>query len=250
MKLRAWFGVAVLLLVIGSACTANGPLVRGSTSHSASAASPTPVPSQQPSPPEAPSPIPGAIFVACQMIPSAASAPLVITLTPNRDHILLDSLRDPANPGTICTLGGGTFRIITATEIGYVTTSSSNDPINDTSTIGRISLTDLHHPVIVAKVQGDVMDVAWSPDGSSVAYLLYTANPGLGSGAANQLWLKIGDAQPRALTRLIPLFGRGGSISDQTIVRFSHDGNYVLMVDTFVNGPTPASLEQVHFQVR
>jgi hypothetical protein len=191
-----------------------------------------------------------ALLVACQGIPSAASAPLLITWSPNRDHIYYESLHDPVNPGLICTLGGGTFRIISPTDIGYVTSSSSNDPLNGTSTIGRVSLTDLHHPVVVAKVQGDVLDVAWSPDGSSVAYLLYASAPGMGSGSANQLWLKTGDAEPRALTPLIPLFGRGGSISDETIVRFSHDGKYLLMVDTFVNGLTPASLDMAHFQIR
>jgi hypothetical protein len=128
MERRAWLSVAVLVLVIGSACTAKGPLVRGTASPSAFSASPTPTPSRQPSPSAAPSPVP-ALLVACQGIPSAASAPLLITWSPNRDHIYYESLHDPVNPGLICTLGGGTFRIISPTDIGYVTNSSSNDPI-------------------------------------------------------------------------------------------------------------------------
>jgi hypothetical protein len=172
-----------------------------------------------------------------------------MTWTPNRDHIVLDSLHDPANPGDLCTLSGGNFRFISATDIGYVTNSSSTDPIDGSSTIGRVNLAD-RRPHVVTTMQGDVMDFAWSPDGSNVAYLLYTAAPGLGSGDANQLWLKEGDSAPRPLTPLIPLFGRGGSISDEIMVRFSHDGKYLLMVDTYVDGPTPASLDQVHFQVR
>lgn len=181
---------------------------------------------------------------------SASSEPLVIEWTPNHDRLELDSLRDPVNPGTMCWLQGGAFRFISATEIGYATSSSSYDPINSTSTLGRIDLADIHHPLAVATVLGYVLDFAWSPDGSSVAYLAYTSAPGLGSGAANQLWLKTGDAQPRALTPLIPLFGRGGSISDETIVRFSPDGKYLVMVDTYVDGPAPASPDQAHFQVR
>jgi hypothetical protein len=181
---------------------------------------------------------------------SADSEPLVIEWTPNHDRLVLDSVHDPVNPGTMCWLQGGAFRFISATEVGYATSSSSNDPINGTSTIGRIDLADVHHPVAVATVQGAILDFAWSPDGGSLAYLLYTSAPGLGSGAANQLWLKTGDAPARPLTPLIPLFGRGGSISDETIVRFSPDGKYLVMVDTYVDGPTPASPDQAHFQVR
>ena len=144
--------------------------------------------------------------------------------------------------------GVAQFRFISRTEIGYFTSSSMNNP-DATAVIWRTSLTDLK-PVAVATVQGRIMDLAWTPDGSSVAFLLYTFAPGLGSGDANQLWLKTGDAAPRALTPLIPLFGRGGSISDQILVRFSSDGKYLLMVDTYVDNPPPASAEQAHFQVR
>ena len=87
------------------------------------------------------------------------------------------------------------------------------------------------------------MDVAWSPDGSSVAYLMYGA-------AGNQLWLKTGEASPKALTPPIPLFGRGVFLDDEVLVRFSPDGKYVLMVDTFVAGVAPVSPDQAYFQVR
>jgi hypothetical protein len=174
---------------------------------------------------------------------------MVITSSPNEAKVSLRSFHDPAHPTTLCALSGGGFRFISNTEIGYATRSSPNDPITGTSTIGRMSLTDLK-PVVVTVVQGDVMDFAWSPDGASVAYLLYTAAPGLGSGEANQLWLKSGNDPPRTLTPLIPLFGRDGSMSDQISVRFSNDGKYLSMVDTYDYYPTPASADQAHFQVR
>lgn len=168
----------------------------------------------------------------------------------DRQQVVLDTFRDPTHPTTLCGITGGyDFRFISGSEIGYVTNSSSNDPIRGTSVIARMNLTDLK-PVPVVAVQGDVMDVAWSPDGSSVAYLLYTDAPGLGSGSANQLWLKVGTAAPRALTPPIPLFGRDGSLDDQILVRFSPDGKYLLMVDTYVAGAAPASPDQAIIQVR
>ena len=133
-------------------------------------------------------------------------------------------------------------------DIGFVTNPSSNDPIHSTSTIWRANLFN-HMRVALAEVQGMVMDVAWSPDESSVAYLVYTDAPGMVSGSAHQLWLKAGKAPARALTPLIPLFGRGGSLDDQTIVRFSHDGKYLLMVDTYVAGGPPATPDQAIVQV-
>src|SRR5258708_2191883 len=253
---RAWPGIAILILVFASACTANGPLVRPSASPSATA-SPTVTPSgaeptlePSASPIAEPTPVPqtGA-SITCTATPTTASNPLVLVSNPNHDQILLNSLHDPAHATTLCTLSGAGFRFISGTEMSFATSSSSNDPINGTTTIGRLSVTGLM-PVVDAVVQGEVMDFAWSPDGASMAYLLYTAAPGLGSGDANQLWLKSGADQPHPLTPLIPLFGRGGAISDPIYVRFSPDGKYLLMVDTYVDGPTPASADYAHFQVR
>jgi hypothetical protein len=253
MERPGWLGIAIVLVAVGSACSAQGPLVRDANSPSPTpstvALSPQPSPSSEPPTPSAePTPVP--LSLSCSTTPSAASEPLVIGATPARQQLVLESLHDPAHPTTLCTIDGAyNVRFISGTEIGYVTNSSLNNPIEGTSAIMRMSLTDLK-PVAVASVQGEVMDLAWSPDGSSVAYLVYTYAPGLGSGDANQLWQKTGNAPPRALTPLIPLFGRGGSISDQILVRFSPDGKYLLMVDTYVDGPAPVSPDQAHFQVR
>jgi hypothetical protein len=165
--------------------------------------------------------------------------------------IQIDSFADPAHPVVMCELTGAASNVkfISATEIGFTYNPSMNDPISNTSWIERMSLSN-GRAVKVTSFQGDALDIAWSPDGASVAYLAYTYAPGLGSGDANQLWLKAGAADPKALTPLIPLFGRGGSISDQTIVRFSHDGKYLLMVDTFVSGLAPPGADQAIVQVR
>src|SRR5258708_40241837 len=96
-------------------------------------------------------------------------------------------------------------------------------------------------PVVDAVVQGEVMDSAWSPDGASMAYLLYTAAPGLGSGDANQLWLKSGADQPHPLTPLIPLFGRGGFGSRQIRLPLLAHRNAPLIVYPPAVGPAPAS---------
>ena len=252
MARHAWLGVAMVLLFVGSACTANGPLVRAAVSPSPP--QPTVTPSQEaspspqtPSPSPEPSPVP--LSISCSTTPSAVSEPLVLTWAPGPLQVLLDSFHDPAHPTTLCTLAGAyNVRFISGTEIGYVTLSLNN-LTEGTSVISRMNLADLK-PVFVVAVQGYVMDLAWSPDGSSVAYLVQVNAPGLGSGSANQLWLKAGDAEPRAITPLMPLFGRGGSTSDETIVLFSRDGKYLLMVDTFVDGPAPASPDLAHFQVR
>jgi hypothetical protein len=88
-----------------------------------------------------------------------------------------------------------------------------------------MSLKD-RRPVSVAKFKGEAADFAWSPDGTNFSYLA-------GSGA-HRLWLKIGTAAPRAVTPSIPIDGREGFGSDEILVRFSHSGKYLLMVDTVV----------------
>jgi hypothetical protein len=68
-------------------------------------------------------------------------------------------------------------------------------------------------------------------------------------GNANQVWLRTGNARPRALTPPITFGGRGGSIDDRILVSFSPDGRYVLVVDTALAGAAPASPDQASVQV-
>src|SRR5260370_25059919 len=222
-------GTATLLLGFAPPSSANGPLVRASASPSVTAsprvtpsgAEPTLEPSASPGAEPTPVPQTGA-SITCSAIPTTASNPLVLVSNPKHDQVLLNSLHDPAHATTLCTLSGAGFKFISCTEMCFATSSSSNDPINGTTTIGRLSVTGLM-PVVDAVVQGEVMDFAWSPDGASMAYLLYTASPGLGSGYANQLWLTPGPDQPPPLTPLIPLCGRGGSVYEHDYVPLPPD---------------------------
>jgi hypothetical protein len=163
-------------------------------------------------------------------------------------HTLIDSFANPAKPVTLCSLSAeaGSPKFISATDIGYAISNATPDTVGTVSEIQRMSLID-QRPLTVATVPGQVMDVAWSPDGSSVAYLADISSPDGSTG--NQLWLKKGSAPAKALTPLIPQFGRDVSVDDETIVRFSPDGQYVAMIDTYVAGPVPALAKLAAFQV-
>lgn len=163
-------------------------------------------------------------------------------------YTLIDSFANPTKPVTLCSLSAnaGSPKFISDTEISYAISNATPETIGTLSVIQRMSLVD-KRPLTITTVPGDVMDLAWSPDGSNVAYLAYTNFPDGSNG--NQLWLKKGNAPTQMVTPLIPLFGRDGSVNDQTIVRFSPDGKYLLMVDTFVTGAAPVLEKLAAFQV-
>jgi hypothetical protein len=236
MDRRARFGFAILVLLAGSACSNGVGQAQPSLTPTSAVASTT---ATAASPSPAPDPV-----VSCSATPISAAEPLLLASTPGSDKVLLEGLADPAHPTTYCTLSGAEFRILSPSDIGYVTTSSPNDPIHGTSVIGRINLRDLK-PVALFTMLGEVLDLAWSLQGSRFAYLLYTND---GTGDVNQLWLSSQGDPPRLATQ-IPLNGRGGSLDDETIARFSADGQYLLMVDTFVAGAAPASASQAVMQV-
>jgi hypothetical protein len=237
MDRRARFGFAILVLLAGSACSNGVDQAQASLTPTSAVASTTPA-AASPSP--APDPV-----VSCSATPIFADEPLLLASTPGSDKVLLEGLADPAHPTTYCTLSGAEFRIFSPSEIGYVTTSSPNDPIHGTSVIGRINLGDLK-PVALFSMRGEVLDLAWSLQGSRFAYLVSSDDPA--TGAVNVVWLSSQGDPPRIAAQ-IPLYGRGGSLDDETIVRFSADGQYLFMVDTFVAGAAPASASQAVMQV-
>jgi len=80
-------------------------------------------------------------------------------------HTLIDSFANPAKPVTLCTLRpeAGSPKFISPAEIGYATANATSDPNVNVTTIQRLSLSPGSKPTTVATVQGNVMDVAWSP---------------------------------------------------------------------------------------
>lgn len=220
------------LLSLVCACGSPGPIAQGTSTPSPAYVSPSPA---IPSPTQSPS-------------PAASPEPLVIVPSPDGKHTLIESFADPVHPVTLFSLNlnARIVKFISATEIGYTTNTSRESPSGGVTTIWRMSLKDMR-PVSVARLLGDALDVTWSPDGTNVAFIAYPVVPG--DLSVNWLWLKVGNAGPRALTPLIAFGGRGVSFgTDEVIVRFSQDGRFLLMVDTFFAGTRLA--EQAHFQVR
>ena len=175
--------------------------------------------------------------VSCTSIPSAADEPLVLAASPN--GTLIESFANPTRPVTLCSLSdnASNVKFISRTEIGYATSSLPDSPSEGVTTIWRMRLQDKKQ-VSVATLQGGVSDIEWSPDGSNLAIL------------ADRLWLKVGTAVPRALTPVFEGVGREGTSFDEFIVRFSHDGKYLVMVNTGVYGQAPKSAAQAMLQVR
>ena len=175
--------------------------------------------------------------LSCTSIPVAANEPLVLVQSPK--GTLIESFANPMHPVTLCSISSNASNVkfISRTEIGYAITSNPDSPYDGVTTLQRMSLKD-KKPIGVATLQGYVADIEWSPDGSSVAIL------------ASQLWLKVGSAAPRALTAPFEGGGREGTSFDESIVRFSHDGKYLVMVNTGVYGQAPKSAAQAMLQVR
>ena len=139
-------------------------------------------------------------------------------------------------------VGTRVARFLSATEIGYTVNSKPDSPTEGETDIYRLKVRS-GQPVRVATVQGDVVALAWSPDGSSMAFIAYTS----ASGENHRLWLTSRDSAPRTITPLIPVNAREFVSTDQIAVAFSPDGQYLLMVDTTVrpasSEPTTATLQ-------
>jgi hypothetical protein len=210
---------AIALLSIACACASPG--ATGQATPTSSSATLSPAASPAASPEASPSP--------------EAAATLVITPSPDGKHTLVESFADPARPVTLysLSLNARIVKFISPTEIGYTINSKPDSPVDGVTTIKRMNLTDMK-PITVATLLGDALDVTWSPDGTNVAFIIaYPTVPGYLT--LNRPWLKVGSASPRALTPLMEFGGREGVPgSDQVIVRFSPDGKYLLMVDTFL----------------
>jgi len=192
----------------------------------------------------APSPATAAGSPSAIASPTPTPSPLVIVRSADGYSISVEDLTDPSHPKTVDSFPVGTrvARFISATEIGYTVNSKPDSPTEGETDIYRLKLPS-GQPVRVATVQGDVVALAWNPDGSSMAFIAYTG----ASGENHRLWLTSRDSEPRTITPLIPVNAREFVSTDQIAVAFSPDGQYLLMVDTTVrpasSEPTTATLQ-------
>jgi len=149
---------------------------------------------------------------------------------PDRRDVVLCDARDTAHPRSLQALvGSSNQRFLGRDLIGYVALKGggpSSTPDQFTSVVTTLNLTT-GQTAELASTPGTALAAGWSADGSTVAYFTDT-------GGVHHYWLKRGGAAPVAFSTNAPVAGRGGSRDDMLLVAFSPDGQYVLVVDTYV----------------
>jgi Tol biopolymer transport system component len=86
----------------------------------------------------------------------------------------------------------------------------------------------------------------WSPDGQTVAYITTDS-----SGYPHLWYRSIADGATQSVTTLARAPGRGANASDETLIQYSKDGSFVLVVYTPADGSGSAiPPEQSQFQIR
>ena len=150
---------------------------------------------------------------------------------PDRRDVVLCDAGDAAHPRSLQALvGSSNQRFLGRDLIGYIALkgggpSSTSDQF--TSVVATLNLTT-GQAVELASTAGAVLAAGWSADGSNVAYFT-------DFGGVHHYWLKRGSAAPSEFSTRAQVFGRGGIPDDESLVGFSHDGQYILVVDTAVN---------------
>jgi hypothetical protein len=210
-----------LLIVILAGC--------GQTS-SKSGTTASATPSRSALPP--PTGFPVASGVTCPDLASLGLERAVLnTNIPDRRDVILCDARDRAHPRSLQPLeGSSSQRFLRQDLIGYVTLkgggpSSTSDQF--TSVFATLDLTT-GKSTELASTPGAALAAGWSADGSNIAYFT-------DFGGVHYYWLKRGSAAPAAFSTAAQVFGRGGIPDDESLVAFSHDAQYVLVVDTAVN---------------
>jgi hypothetical protein len=217
-------GLALLAVILGG-CGQTAPTTSTTASARPSNAAPSPTPLFA---------FPVASGVTC---PDLASLGLERALldpgTLDRKDVILCDARDAAHPRTLQPLEGswpGSQRFLRRDLIGYLALkgggpSSTSDQF--TSVVATLNLTTGQTEVL-ASTAGATLAAGWSGDGSNVAYFT-------DFGGVHHYWLKRGGAAPSEFSTRAQVFGRGGIPDDESLVSFSHDGQYILVVDTAVN---------------
>jgi hypothetical protein len=151
---------------------------------------------------------------------------------PDRRDVVLCDVRDPAHPRSLKALEGwsGNQTFLRQDLVGYIVLkgggpSATSDQF--TSMVTTLNLTT-GQTAELASSQGYALAGGWSSDGSTVAYFT-------DSGGVHHYWMKRGSAALAEFGTPVQVLGRGGSPDDESLVAFSHDGQYVLVVDTAVN---------------
>jgi hypothetical protein len=177
-------------------------------------------------------PFPVAAGVKCpDLVALGLSRALLNAFDPTGRMILCDA-RDPAHPRLLQALGawsaGPTF--LGHDLIGYVAQKGSGPSSTSNQIMSVVSTLNLTsgHVTELATSQGSSWAAGWSPDGSSVAYFT-------DSGGVHHYWLKRGSAAPVEFSTAVQVLGRGGISDDESLVAFSYDSKYVLVVDTAVS---------------
>jgi hypothetical protein len=142
-------------------------------------------------------------------------------------------ITDILHPVTRCTFqGGSSFRFVTETRLSYIVTASG-----DLGATAAMYVADLNAGttslVRVWASSGSLSFVyGWSPDGRALSYISSVANN-------NVEWHVLSAAGDRLLAKLGTVPSRGvNRDTDDAMVGFSADGQYVAVEQTFIQGTT------------
>jgi hypothetical protein len=227
-------GLALLVLLL-TACGQSGKTP--ATTSTTPGASPSRAATPSPTPLFA---FPAASGVTCPDLASFGLERALLNAAdqahPDRRDVILCDIRDTAHPRTLQALLGSTSQSFLGQNlIGYIAIKGggpSSTPDQFTSVLTTLNLTT-GQTAELASNQGIALAGGWSADGSSAdgssaAYFTDT-------GGVHHYWLKRGSAAPVEFSTPAQVLGRGGIPDDESLVAFSPDGKYVLVVDTGVN---------------
>lgn len=148
----------------------------------------------------------------------------------NRRDVVLCDARDPSHPRLLSAMEGSTAQTFLGQDLlGYISLkgSPSSTPDQYTSVVSTLNLTT-GQSADLASSPGLALAGGWSPDGATFAYLIDSHD-------AHSFWIKRGAATAVPLRSPVSVLGRGGIADDESLVSFSPDAQYLVVVDTAVN---------------
>jgi len=233
MRMPALLLGAFLLAGCGAAPQAGASASR--TAVASPSASPSSSPSASPSASGSP---PAGVQAHCTGAIPTADPLALISLTGSQTPTLAD-VSDAAHPAALCTITGpaDALRLVSPAEISYATAGTGS-----AGSIATIDPSSNTGGTVASWTAGAFASgaYAFSPDGSTLAYLASSA-------AGVELHL-VAREDDRTITTLPPVPGRGISPDDDSLmIAFSPDGAYLALVETFTGSGTGA---QASFQVR